>query len=89
MHPSPLNTVSYLSWSHVGLGLVLVAFNLAISQILRLRIGTSLMIAVLRCMTQLFIVAVILQHMLVVKKPWAVVGIARMSFLSLEPFSRV
>jgi len=42
MHPSPPNPVSYLSWSHVGLGLVLVAFNSAISQILRLRIGTAL-----------------------------------------------
>jgi ABC-type iron transport system FetAB permease component len=89
MHPSPANPASYLGWSHVGFGLVLVAFNSAISQILRLRIGTSLVIAALRCMTQLFVVAVILQHVLVVKKLWAVVGIARMSLLALEPFSRV
>jgi hypothetical protein len=47
------------------------------------------MIAALRCMAQLFVVAVILQHVLVVKKLWVVVGIARMSFLALEPFPRV
>lgn len=89
MPPSSPNPVSHLNWSHVGLGLVLVAFNSAISQILRLRIGTSLVIAALRCMAQLFVISVILQHVLVVNKLWVVVGITRMSFLTLEHFSRV
>ena len=88
MHPSLPNPVSYLSWSHVGFAFVLVAFNSAVSQVLQLRIGTSLVIAALRCMAQLSIVAVIMQHVLIVKKLWVVVGITRMSFLAPEPFSR-
>jgi len=47
------------------------------------------MIAALRCMAQLTVVAVILQHLLSVKKLWAVAGIACMSFLALETFFHV
>jgi ABC-type iron transport system FetAB permease component len=89
MYPSqasPPNPASHLGWLHVCFGLIFVVFNSAISQILQLRIGTSLMIAALRCMVQLTVVAVILQHLLSVKKPWAVAGIACMSFLALEKF---
>jgi ABC-type iron transport system FetAB permease component len=87
MDPSPPNIASHVSWSHVGLALVFVSFNSTISQALRLRIGASLLIAALRCMAQLTVVAIILQNV-AVKKLWAVVGIVCMFTLALETFAR-
>jgi len=76
-HPSQPASISHrLDWSHVGLGLAFVAFNSVISQFLQLRIGASLAIAALRCMTQLTVMGAVLQHVLVMKNLWAVAGIA-------------
>ena len=47
MHPSLPTSVSHISWSHVGFGLAFIGFNSAISQVLQLRIGSSLIIAAL------------------------------------------
>jgi len=76
MPPSLPNHVSHLRWSHVAVGLTFVAFNSAISYVLELHLGSSLAIAALRCMVQLTVVAIVLQWVLAVKKPWAVGGIA-------------
>jgi len=73
-------SVSHLDWSHVGFGLALMAFISAVSQFLHLHVGASLAIATLRCMAQLTIMGVVLQHVLVMKTLWAVAGIACMSF---------
>jgi len=76
MPPSLPIHISYLGWTHVGVGLTFVAFNSAISYVLELHFGSSLAIAALRCMVQLTVVAIVLQWVLAVKKPWAVGGIA-------------
>ena len=77
MHPSQPKSVSHrLDWSHVGFGLAFVAFNSVISQLLQLRIGASLAIAALRCMTQLTVMGAVLQHVFIMKNLWAVAGIA-------------
>jgi len=81
MHPSLPTSVSHISWSHVGFGLAFIGFNSAISQVLQLQIGGSLVIAALRCVAQLTVVGAVLQHVLAVKKPWTVAGIARTFFL--------
>ena len=74
--------VSYIEWSHMSIGLAFVAFNVAISYVLKLHVGSGLVIAALRCMAQLMMVATILQQVLAVKTPWAVAGIACAFFLA-------
>ena len=80
MDPSPTNPVADLGWSHVGFGLAFVAFDSIISQALQLRLGASLVVAALRCVVQLTLVATILKHVFAAKNIWAVVGIARKYF---------
>jgi hypothetical protein len=81
MDPASQQTpVSHISWSHVGFGLAFIGFNSAISQVFQLRIGSSLIIAALRCMSQLTVVGAVLQHVLAVKKLWTVGVIACTSF---------
>jgi len=75
MHPSPPTLVSYLDWSHVSFGLVFVAFISAVLEMLRIHIGASLAIAALRCTAQLTVMGIVLQHVLIMKKLWAVAGI--------------
>jgi hypothetical protein len=59
-----------------------VVFNTISFRLLRLQVGSSLLVAALRCMAQLTVVAVILQHVLAARNMWAVAWIARM-FLSI------
>ena len=54
--------MSHPSWSQVTVAFSLVAFNSAISHVLQLDIGASLVIAALRCITQLPIVTFILHQ---------------------------
>ena len=55
----------------------LVAFNSAISHVLRLDVGASLVIAALRCMAQLIAVTFVLRCIFVVESMWAVTMLAR------------
>jgi ABC-type iron transport system FetAB permease component len=80
MHPSAPTSVSHLDWLHVGFGIAFVAFISAVSELLHLHVGASLAIAALRCMAQLTIMGVVLQHVLVMTNLWAVAGIACMNF---------
>ena len=75
MHPTPPTSVSHLDWSHIGFGLAFVVFISTCSQLLHLHVGASLAIAALRCIAQLTTMGIVLQHMLVTKKLWAVVEI--------------
>ena len=74
--------VSHIEWSHMSIGLAFVAFNVAISYVLKLHVGAGLVIAALRCMAQLMMVATVLQQVLAVKTLWAVAGIACAFFLA-------
>ena len=76
MDQFPNDPVADLGWSHVGFGLVFIVFNSVISQAFQLRLGASLVIAALRCVVQLTLVATILQQVFAAKNIWAVAGIA-------------
>jgi hypothetical protein len=74
---SPPTLASHPSWSQVTFAFALVAFNSAISQVLQLDVGASLVIAALRCMAQLIIVTFVLRHVFAVESMWAVARLAR------------
>ena len=76
MDSSPSQPVVDLGWSHVGLAFTFIAFNSVISQVLQLGVGASIMIAALRCVVQLTLMATILQRVFGAENFWAVVGIA-------------
>ena len=70
-----LSSVSHLGWLHVGFALTFLAFISAASQLLQLHLGASIAIAALRCIAQLTTMRIVLQHVLVTKKLWAVAEI--------------
>ncbi|KAI9442049.1 hypothetical protein BJY52DRAFT_1128667 [Lactarius psammicola] len=72
--PSPSSP--QLEWSNVGFGFAFVAMNMALSQVLQLQIGTSLVISALRCIVQLTLVATILQRVFAAQNMWTVAAIA-------------
>lgn len=76
MDPLPSQPVVDLGWSHVGFAFTFIAFNSVISQVLQLGVGASIMIAALRCVVQLTLMATILQRVFAAENFWAVVGIA-------------
>ena len=69
--------MSHPSWSQVTVAFSLVAFNSAISQVLQLDIGASLVFAALRCMAQFIVVTFILRYVIVVESMRAVARLAR------------
>ena len=76
MDQFPNDPVADLGWSHVGFGLAFIVFNSVVSQALQLRLGSSLVIAALRCVVQLTLVATVLQRVFAAKNIWVVAGIA-------------
>ena len=70
-----LSSVSHLGWLHVGFALTFLAFISAVSQLLQLHLGASIAIATLHCIAQLTTMGIVLQHVLVAKKLWAVAEI--------------
>jgi hypothetical protein len=76
MDPLPNNPAPDLEWSHVGICFSFVVFSSAISHVLHLHVGTSLVIAAIRCVVQLTAMATVLQSVFATKNVWAVVGIA-------------
>ena len=80
--PSPSSPV--LQWSNVGFGFAFIVMNMVLSQVLDLRIGTSLVVSAVRCMVQLTFVATILQRVFAAQNLWTVAAIAR---TSLPPFA--
>ncbi|KAF8650046.1 hypothetical protein AX16_005436 [Volvariella volvacea WC 439] len=65
-----------LHWSNVGLAFSFIALNSVILTFLGLGVGGSLVIAALRCIFQLVLVATLLQQVFSTNNPWAVGGIA-------------
>jgi ABC-type iron transport system FetAB permease component len=63
---------SELSWINVVISLTFVLFNIGVSTVFRLGIGLSLLIAGLRCVGQLALVASILLEVFKTKNPWLV-----------------
>ena len=76
-----LSLVSHLGWLHVGFALTFLAFISTASRFLQLHIGASIAIAALRRIAQLTTMGIVLQHVLVTKKLWAVAEITCTFFL--------
>ena len=75
----PSSSSANLTWTNVAIGLGFILFDAGLSSLLRLGIGISLLVASLRCMGQLALVATVLQGVFERKDPWSVVGIVCMS----------
>ena len=71
-----------LTWINVIISLAFVFFDIGVSTVLRLGIGVSLLIAGLRCIGQLALVATILNEVFETKNPWLVFLICCAFFLS-------
>jgi len=65
-----------LTWTNVAVGLTFILFDVGVSTVLRLGIGISLLVAALRCIGQLALVATVLQSVFEHKNPLSVAGIA-------------
>jgi ABC-type iron transport system FetAB permease component len=65
-------TGSELTWINVVISLTFVLFDIGVSRVLRLGIGLSLLIAGLRCVGQLALVATVLNEVFETKNPWLV-----------------
>jgi len=65
-------TSSNLTWINVGIALAFILFDIAVSTVFRLGIGLSLLIAALRCISQLALVAAVLHRVFETKNPWVV-----------------
>ena len=61
-----------LTWINVAIALVLVLVNIGVSAVFRLGIGMSLLIAALRCIGQLTLVAEVLHRVFETRNPWLV-----------------
>ena len=61
-----------LTWINVVISLVFVLFDIGVSTVFRLGIGVSLLIAGLRCVGQLALVATILHEVFETENPWLV-----------------
>jgi ABC-type iron transport system FetAB permease component len=73
---NPSQTTTHLSWANVGLAFSFILFDAAISFLVGLRVGRSLVTAAIRCVAQLAVVGLLLQSILETNNPWAVAGIA-------------
>lgn len=65
-----------LTWLNVGLAFSFILFDVIVSGILGLGVGSSLLVAAIRCMVQLGVVALLLQSVFETENPWAVAAIA-------------
>ena len=63
---------SELTWINVAISLTFVLFDIGVSSVFRLGIGMSLLVAGLRCVGQLALVATVLQEVFETKNPWLV-----------------
>ena len=77
MHPSIMTQTPTLTWLNVGIGLLFIIFDAILSLILGLGIGTSLVVASIRCVVQLSIMGLVLDRVFASDNIWAVAGIAR------------
>jgi ABC-type iron transport system FetAB permease component len=67
---------SHLTWLNVAIGLLFIVFDAVLSGILGLGIGTSLIVAALRCIVQLSIMSLVLGKVFDSHNIFAVAGIA-------------
>ncbi len=73
---NPNGGTGHLTWLNVIIGLAFVAFDAILSISLGLGIGSSLIIAALRCVLQLSVMALILDKVFAANNIFGVLGIA-------------
>lgn len=61
-----------LQWANVSIALAFILFDMGVSTVFRLGLGTSLFVAAARCMGQLAVVATLLQKVFETRNPWVV-----------------
>jgi len=66
---------THLGWENLMIASAFILFNTLISNILKIGIGTSLLVSAIRCVVQLTVVATILQQVFAAEDKWAVAGI--------------
>lgn len=77
----PTGDKTELAWTNVAIGLGFILFDVGVSTVFRLGVGISLLVAALRCIGQLAVVATLLQQVFDNKNPWLV------ALISCEPTS--
>ena len=68
----PNNGQAELTWTNVAMAMAFIVFNVGVSTVCRLGVGVSLMVAALRCVGQLAVVATLLQKVFETSNPWLV-----------------
>ena len=68
----PNNGQAELTWTNVAMAMAFIVFNVGVSTACRLGVGVSLMVAALRCVGQLAVVATLLQKVFETSNPWLV-----------------
>lgn len=71
-----------LTWLHVAIGMSFILLDIGVSTVFRLGVGISLLVAALRCIGQLALVATILHQVFERKNPWMV------ALICCEPINR-
>ncbi|KAI0695365.1 UPF0014-domain-containing protein [Cytidiella melzeri] len=74
----PTIATGELGWENLVLAFSFIVLDAIISRIFGLELGNSLIVAAIRCIVQLSLVAVVLQQVFETDNPWAVAGIACM-----------
>ncbi|KAF9447402.1 hypothetical protein P691DRAFT_671565 [Macrolepiota fuliginosa MF-IS2] len=72
----PPSTKPELGWENVAIALAFILFNTFLSRILKIGVGTSLLVSAIRCIVQLTLVATILQQVFAAEDKWVVAGIS-------------
>jgi ABC-type iron transport system FetAB permease component len=67
-----MSSSSELTWINVGISLTFVLFDIGVSRVFRLGIGLSLLVAGLRCVGQLALVATVLHEVFETTNPWLI-----------------
>jgi hypothetical protein len=78
-----------LSWLNVTIAILFILLDAFISLILRLDIGTSLIVASGRCVIQLSLMGLVLDQVFASRSIWGVIGIACTSFSLTRHWSDV
>jgi len=67
---------THLTWGNVGIGFGFIAFDAAVSKVLGVHVGGSLLTASIRCILQLSAMGLILQSVFDARNIWAAAGIS-------------
>lgn len=76
MDTGPAGDRTNVGYENIAIGFSFIAFDAIISQVLQLDVGTGLVVAAVRCVVQLSVMALVLQSIFDARNPWGVAGLA-------------